>query len=525
MVRPGKERAAAADIDDAETQVTTQDARWLAGVNRQAHEDAHLHQVAASHAAAAKRKAKAMSEAEKAAALQRYAAKRNEKKRQKRAAAHAASSCEEEDVAAAVAALLAAIVSEVAEACDEVDEEELEEELKERIIERCGSPWLMDTRTREVMELELRMEGYGAARGDDGPQVYSLPYDELQRRVADGELARPGEEQMAWDQRVLRDRLARGATLGAHLEELQRLQHEPPYDPIADHALANHSSQPDHWQPQGAELRAPPPPPPPPPVTLPAPPPADDPSRCVECRHILPIWGCDSGCECLHPDLEALSRHKAFDCSPACTPRWSQLLVNVVPGSAEPCVYCAKYAAGRCMAVDDVPNQETLQQQRRRELEAQASVAPQPPPPPSVGATLLMAEDEGVPYYYTKDTARTLASKHELLDTSVSNPEWMRDAPPEQLGLAQCEWPPERSDYALGDRGQRAYRRDRARWYTEHTGKELNGSIAEQNEQWDDYKRNFRARGDRERAVQPAADAPPPNPERYAGPPGHYLYD
>ena len=48
----------------------------------------------------------------------------------------------------------------------------------------------------------------------------------------------------------------------SHLRaELQRLQHEPPYDPIADHALANHGSQPDHWQPQGAELRAPPPPP------------------------------------------------------------------------------------------------------------------------------------------------------------------------------------------------------------------------------------------------------------------------
>ena len=29
----------------------------------------------------------------------------------------------------------------------------------------------------------------------------------------------------------------------------------------------------------------------------------------------------------------------------------------------------------------------------------------------------------------------------------------------------------------------------------EHTGGELTGSIAEQNEQWDNYKRNFRARG------------------------------
>ena len=55
--------------------------------------------------------------------------------------------------------------------------------------------------------------------------------------------------------------------------------------------------------------------------------------------------------------------------------------------------------------------------------------------------------------------------------------------------------------------------------------RELTGSIAEQNDQWDDYKRNFRARGDRERATQPVSNPPLPNPERYAGPPGHYLYD
>ena len=40
-----------------------------------------------------------------------------------------------------------------------------------------------------------------------------------------------------------------------------------------------------------------------------------------------------------------------------------------------------------------------------------------------------------------------------------------------------------------------------------HTGCELTGSIAEQNDQWDDDKRNFRARGDRERTV-PVSDLP-----------------
>ena len=408
MVRPGKERAAApADDDDAATQVTTQDSRWRAGVNRQAQQEAQQHQVAASRAAAAKRKESAMSEEERALALQRYAAKRNERKRQKRAAALAAESSSEEAIQSAVAAVLSEIVSEVADTCDEVDEEELEEELERRVIEQFGEAYLMDTRTRETVELELRIEGYGAARGDDGRQIYSLPHAELQRRVADGELALPGEEQMAWDQRVLRDRLARGAPLGQHLEQLQRLLHEPSRDPIADHALANHGTRPDDWPPQGAEpAPPPPPPPPPPPATLPPPPPADALCRCTTCHHILPIYGCNDGCVCFYSgDPEALARHRAYDCSPACTPRWSQSLVNVMPGSSEPCAYCAKYAASRCMAVDDFPDQETLQQQRRRELEANISAAPPPPPPPG-GSGLLQAFDEGdVPYFYEKGTA------------------------------------------------------------------------------------------------------------------------
>ena len=110
---------------------------------------------------------------------------------------------------------LVAEVAEVAEVGDKVDEGELQKELKKLVIERSGSPLLEDTGTREAAELELRADGYGAARGDDdGPQVYSLPLNELRRRVADGEDAWPGEAQMAWDQRVMRDRLARGVPLG-----------------------------------------------------------------------------------------------------------------------------------------------------------------------------------------------------------------------------------------------------------------------------------------------------------------------
>ena len=97
-----------------------------------------------------------------------------------------------------------------------------------------------------------------------------------------------------------------------------------------------------------------------------------------------------------------------------------------MPDAIEPCAHCAKYAAGRCIGVDDFLDQETLQQQRRCELEAQHMSAAPPPPPPPSDPGILQAFDEGdVPYFYAKDTSRTLAAKSELLDTSVSNPGWM----------------------------------------------------------------------------------------------------
>ena len=57
MVRHGKEPPA----DDA-TQVTTQEGRWRAGVNRQSQPSAQQHQSTAGLASGAKRKAAAMSE-------------------------------------------------------------------------------------------------------------------------------------------------------------------------------------------------------------------------------------------------------------------------------------------------------------------------------------------------------------------------------------------------------------------------------------------------------------------------------
>ena len=161
---------------------------------------------------------------EKAAAEQQRSERRNAAKRARRAAAaeaaKEAAQVVEDDPEKVIAVLLDELVAEVAEVRDKVDEGELQKELEKLVIERSGSPLLEDTGTREAAELELRADGYGAARGDDGPQVYSLPLNELQRRMADGEGTRPGEAQMEWDQRVMRDRLARGVPLGDYLQEL-----------------------------------------------------------------------------------------------------------------------------------------------------------------------------------------------------------------------------------------------------------------------------------------------------------------
>ena len=192
-------------------------------------------------------------EANKMTPMERKAKRTADQKRRRAAAQFSMASKDTEKVSEdpekVIASLLDELVAEVAEVCDEVDECELQEELEKLVIARSGSPLLEDTGTREAAELELRADGYGAARGgDDGPQVYSLPLNELRRRVADGEDAWPGEAQMAWDQRVMRDRLARGVPLGDYLEELQQLLSDSPCDLIATHELANYGSKPTDWR-------------------------------------------------------------------------------------------------------------------------------------------------------------------------------------------------------------------------------------------------------------------------------------
>ena len=83
----------APDDDDA-TQATTQDSRWRAGVNRQAHPAAQKHQVAASQAAAAKRTSNAMSDKERKAKRAAHAREIYAQRTAERAAAAAVAGAE-----------------------------------------------------------------------------------------------------------------------------------------------------------------------------------------------------------------------------------------------------------------------------------------------------------------------------------------------------------------------------------------------------------------------------------------------
>ena len=93
MVRPGKEPCEPCeppddDHDDDTTQVTTQEGRWRAGVNRQSQPSAREHQRAAGIASGAKRKQNAMSEEDrKAKDAERNKRNRAEQKAAREAAA------------------------------------------------------------------------------------------------------------------------------------------------------------------------------------------------------------------------------------------------------------------------------------------------------------------------------------------------------------------------------------------------------------------------------------------------------
>ena len=55
--------------------------------------------------------------------------------------------------------------------------------------------------------------------------------------------------------------------------------------------------------------------------------------------------------------------------------------------------------------------------------------------------------------------------------------------------------PPRRVEYDLGPDGQEQFHEVRAHWYFLRTGKELCGSLAEQNDVYDNAVRNYRVRG------------------------------
>jgi hypothetical protein len=77
----------------------------------------------------------------------------------------------------------------------------------------------------QPMDADSAVSDEGEGSEQPCPRIYALgtlptlPWGELQRRVAEGMLAQPGEHLAAYDARVRADRLARGVALGLYFEE------------------------------------------------------------------------------------------------------------------------------------------------------------------------------------------------------------------------------------------------------------------------------------------------------------------
>ena len=70
------------------------------------------------------------------------------------------------------------------------------------------------------------------------------------------------------------------------------------------------------------------------------------------------------------------------------------------------------------------------------------------------------------------------------------------DLPPPPVDPEPLEPPPMRSGYRRGKRGRRKFRRERAEWYQRATGEPLEGTLEEQNTQFDKVARRYRAYSD-----------------------------
>ena len=104
-------------------------------------------------------------------------------------------------------------------------------------------------------------------------------------------------------------------------------------------------------------------------------------------------------------------------------------------------------------------------------------------------------ETEQPYFYYTNDVSRQIARCQGALDTSVSNPEWFRVEPAShESGGDEPLPPPRRGDYDLGDEGRQAYHDARAEWFLKRTGSVLDGTLAEQDDRFQNACRSFRAR-------------------------------
>jgi hypothetical protein len=140
-----------------------------------------------------------------------------------------------------------------------------------------------DTAEHERREAERRADAW-SGQPDDERGVFCLPFAELKRRVEEGLLTRPGDDQAAYDLRVYRDRVARGVSVGEYLNGFYGPggpDEPPPPPPLAAAAVLCPHGEPmtDDWLLDEGQ------------------PAANWSSRCDVClAHRLAVRACDAAC-------------------------------------------------------------------------------------------------------------------------------------------------------------------------------------------------------------------------------------
>ena len=374
-----------------------------------------------------------------------------------------------------------------------------------------------------------------------------LRADELRRRLADvGDRAGVGEPQYAWDRRVYRNRLARGAPIGEYFESQISMFlacRDRDFDELTEEHLFRWREPTEAEREQRcramAEAQV---------AMLGNSPPADHASRCRTCGNICPLWGsqfnhceyCMALSDCGCDDRDCSSCRKCRKCPT----RRSKGLVNCMPNSHELCFECMELEWMKVIPPDWESRDEAIRLQAHRELEHKGGAASRPSAWPAAALSkredchdairrlllepepagfeyaapvhdcddqfahtcMLRGEDPEAAYErWAAEVTWAAEDAHANVPAGSSSCSALRTAHARTVGL-----PPRRKHYG----SDLAFRTSRADWYKRLTGQSLkdSGSLSDQWREFDTVTRAWRAYSDGRRSLGAPSDAAAASP-------------